>query len=529
MTAKPFETWQSARLPGPGGPDRDVVGGLTGLGELVGAPSLTAALFEHKLGHVSSDVSPAKVTGAFTFADLFAGIGGFHVALAHAGAQAVFVSEIDPKARKTYLANWVDHLPKDEMPEVNEDINSATPVTGSLERVPRGVDVLTAGFPCQSFSKSGAQKGMDETRGTLFFNIARFLEQRTPPVILLENVRNLVGPRHTHEWNVIIRELRRIGYRVSRTPSVFSPHLLPPRLGGTPQVRDRVFILGTYVGPGRSQVEVPPTLVRGPVDGWDPKQWNIEWVLDREDEIENLQDYDLRQHEREWIDTWDWFVRAFTASTGERLPGFPLWEEHWMPVAEMEATEAPDAKPDWKKDFLYKNARFYEDHMQLIDAWREAKPQVKGFPTSRRKLEWQAQDHKSLWDTVMHFRPSGIRAKAPTYLPALVAITQTSIIGPRQRRITPHEAARLQGLPRSFSFGEQRDPASYKQVGNGVCVGAAWYALRLHVHRDRKDIPDHIVDAILGASPNPSPGCLSAGAIDAEVSVVEPRPESVRA
>ena len=89
----------------------------------------------------------------------------------------------------------------------------------------------------------------------------------------------------------------------------------------------------------------------------------------------------------------------------------------------------------------------------------------------------------------MHFRPSGIRAKAPTYLPALVAITQTSIIGPRRRRLTPHEAARLQGLPRSFSFGEQRDPASYKQVGNGVAVGAAWHVFRSHVAQNRTGPP----------------------------------------
>ena len=84
----------------------------------------------------------------------------------------------------------------------------------------------------------------------------------------------------------------------------------------------------------------------------------------------------------------------------------------------------------------------------------------------------------------MHFRPSGIRAKAPTYLPALVAITQTSIIGSRARRLSPREAARLQGLPEWFDFGDQAASATYRQLGNGVSVGAVWHVLREHVRRD---------------------------------------------
>jgi DNA (cytosine-5)-methyltransferase 1 len=84
----------------------------------------------------------------------------------------------------------------------------------------------------------------------------------------------------------------------------------------------------------------------------------------------------------------------------------------------------------------------------------------------------------------MHFRPSGIRAKRPTYLPALVAITQTSIIGPLERRLSPRETARMQGLPDTFDFGSQSAAATYKQMGNGVSVGVVWHVLREHVRRD---------------------------------------------
>ncbi len=145
----------------------------------------------------------------------------------------------------------------------------------------------------------------------------------------------------------------------------------------------------------------------------------------------------------------------------------------------------------------------------MIRDWKRANPIFATFPESRRKLEWQAQDTASLWDTVMHFRPSGIRAKAPTYLPALVAITQTSVIGSRRRRLTPHEAARLQGFSRTLSFTGQRDSASYKQVGNGVAVGAAWHVFRTHVERDASDLPRRLVRAVLNAPLNPTGDALA--------------------
>ncbi|MDO5285295.1 MAG: DNA (cytosine-5-)-methyltransferase [Actinomycetia bacterium] len=453
----------------------------------------------------------AMVTAPFTFADLFAGIGGFHAVLSHAGGRCVFVSEIDQEALATYRRNWLPAGDGDVV--VNEDITTATPETGDLVGVPRQIDVLAAGFPCQPFSKSGRQAGMDEARGTLFWNIARVLEERHPSVILLENVRNLAGPRHRHEWDVIVRELHRIGYRVSATPSVFSPHFLPPSRGGTPQVRDRVFLLGTFVGPGRAPdpSTVPPTLVREPVAGWDPQRWRTEWVLDSDDEVDHRERYDLTVTERAWIDHWDLLVQSLPpCSERSRLPGFPLWADHWVTESSLDP-RALEKMPSWKADFLVKNARFYDQHRRFLNSWL-ADPVVQTMPPTRRKLEWQAQNATSLWDTVMHFRPSGIRAKRPTYLPALVAITQTSIIGPRQRRITPHEGARLQGLPKSFTFGDQRDAASYKQVGNGVCVGAAWYALRRHVERDQADIPTHIVHAVLQAPDNPSPDALAPAA-----------------
>ena len=470
-----------------------------------------------KLADVATD------TAAFRYADLFAGIGGFHAMLDHAGGRCVYVSEIDREARQTYLRNWVDHLPEATQPIVNTDITIATPDDGPVDVPP--IDVLAAGFPCQPFSKSGYQRGMDEARGTLFWNIARILEERTPAVVLLENVRNIAGPRHAHEWDVIIQTLRETGYRVSSTPSVFSPHLLPPSLGGTPQVRDRVFILGTYVGPERAlrETNTPPTVVRAPVAGWDVQEWDAEWVLDDDATIPNVEKYRLTADETTWVNVWDDLVQRVWSARGVRLPGFPLWADAWIPERGLDAFEL-DALPKWKSQILIKNARFFDDHRDIIKDWKRANPVFATFPDSRRKLEWQAQDTGSLWDTVMHFRPSGIRAKAPSYLPALVAITQTSIIGSRRRRLTPQEAARLQGFSRSFSFRDQRDQASYKQVGNGVAVGAAWHLFRTHVAQNAADLPARLVVAALSdALRNPTGDALSPAAIEFERSLDQGR------
>lgn len=432
---------------------------------------------------------------AFSFVDLFAGIGGFHAALDALGGECWFASEIDSLAKRVYETNWGFEVAGDIVPLTEERMD-----------VPPH-DLLTAGFPCQPFSKSGFQRGINETRGTLFFSIARVLEERRPAVVLLENVRNLAGPRHRDTWWIIVRQLRELGYRVSSVPTVFSPHLLPPDLGGRPQVRERVFILATYVGSSQrawAEATDEPVVQNRPVGGWDPLDWDLErhLPLQNEDEIGDLSRYQLSSAESLWVDIWDDLLdRVRDRLDGERLPGFPIWADAFT-----EKADVSGGTPAWKRDFLEKNAAWYRRHREVIDAWLTDHDDLRDLPPSRRKLEWQAQDTKSLWDTVMHFRPSGIRAKRPTYLPALVAITQTSIVGPRRRRITPREAARLQGLPDWFDFEGQPDAATYRQLGNGVNVGAAYYVLRQHVLNDADDISmvaPGLVEKVLAATSSP--------------------------
>lgn len=434
----------------------------------------------------------------FRFVDLFAGIGGFAAALRGFGGVPVYSVEIDPAAAKVYALNW-GHSP---LGDITKDAND------DVMAVPEH-DILAAGFPCQPFSKSGAQRGMDETRGTLFWHILEVIKARHPKVIILENVRNIAGPRHRHEWQVIIERLRAENYYVSDVPAVFSPHLLPRERGGRPHVRERVFITATYDPEGvmAGRTALPPVENRS-LRGVD---WDLESELPLEPD-HDTEGCQLGDDEIAWIDAWAdwvglmWKIReAEAAASGEpvrRLPGFPVWVDEWRTI---ESLQIPAGTPSWKASFLRKNAQLYTDYQDAFDGWIR-KHSVLDFPPSRRKFEWQAQDAHSLWDCVMQMRPSGIRAKRPTHVPALVAITQTSIVGQRERRLSPREAARLQGLPDSFTFGTQSPAATYRQLGNGVNVGVVWHVLREHARRDEDvlkttDIGQRIFHALVTRAP----------------------------
>lgn len=433
---------------------------------------------------------------SFKFVDLFAGIGGFHAALGALGGECVYASEWDKDAARIYERNWNLKPDGDITLAANDDIMN----------VPEH-DVLVGGFPCQPFSKSGKQMGMEETRGTLFWNIAKIIEVRKPAIVLLENVQNITGPRHIHEWQVIIKTLRDLGYRVSENPMVVSPHLIRPEFGGRPQVRNRVFIAATRIPKGipnfKSNVEVPNL---GPVmNNWDP----LNWKLDRDLPLDKLKSaiekkaVSLSDTEIKWISAWDEFVLIMREKLKEeKLPGFPIWVDNWVHTDDL---RIPKGTPAWKENFLRKNAQFFTDHRVVLNKWLKKWNHLEDFPASRRKFEWQAQDAASLWETIMHFRPSGIRAKKATYVPALVAITQTTIVGKQKRRITVREGARLQGLPDWFDFVDQQDSLAYKQLGNGVNVGVVYNVLKAQVIRDLDLLGTNIdlTKSILGAPANP--------------------------
>ncbi len=421
---------------------------------------------------------------SFPFVDLFSGIGGFHAALRALGGDAVLAAEIDDKAASVYFRNWLTDPAKDVV-----DLAKKPQVL-----VPEHA-VLAAGFPCQPFSKSGRQLGMAEERGLLFHEVLKIVKAHRPPLVALENVRNIAGPRQRDTWKAVVDGLREAGYRVSSRPCVFSPHLLPPELGGAPQHRERVYILGTFVGVDRARREVDcmPAVLNEAVEGWSPSRWWLdEHVLLPDGESRTPGRYRLTVEECEWFDTWNRLLvrlpRRDGAGRAWKMPGFPLWSTYWHENAVVDV-----GAPPWKQQLERKNIDFYASHRSIVSSWSKENPRLRSFPPSRQKLEWQAQDAaRDLYKCLLHLRPSGIRAKRPTYTPALVAMTQTPIVGLRRRRLLPREAARLQGFPDWFDFGDQADALTYKQLGNAVNVRAMIHVIREHVRRDAEDLSRNV-------------------------------------
>ncbi len=173
----------------------------------------------------------------FTFIDLFAGIGGFHLAMHRLGGKCVFASEIDKDARKTYRHNYESISPELFLNGLfNDDIRNVTP-----NDIP-DFDLLCAGFPCQPFSQAGYKRGFNDNhnseRGNLFFNIVDIIETKKPKAIFLENVRGLVSHDSGKTFK-IIREIleNELGYS-------FYFKIVRASDYGLPQLRPRVFIVG---------------------------------------------------------------------------------------------------------------------------------------------------------------------------------------------------------------------------------------------------------------------------------------------
>lgn len=202
---------------------------------------------------------PPRADPAFTFIDLFAGIGGFRLAMQDCGGRCVFSSEWNADAQRTYAHNF------GETPMGDITLES------TKEMIPRGFDVLCAGFPCQAFSVAGRRMGFEDARGTLFFDVAKVLEMRRPRAFLLENVKNL----RTHDGGRTFAKImdtleERLGYRT------FTKVMSPDEYADVPQNRERIFIVGfdpeavSDEAAGRFRFPSPVPLRRAVADCLDP-------------------------------------------------------------------------------------------------------------------------------------------------------------------------------------------------------------------------------------------------------------------
>jgi len=406
------------------------------------------------------------------FVDLFAGLGGFHVALSKLGHECVFASELNPTLQDIYETNF-GIRPHGDIRDVN------------VQRIPDH-DVLTAGFPCQPFSKAGEQLGFDCTeQGTLFNNVAEILNVKRPSFFILENVPNLLKHDAGKTWERIQKDLKERGYYIDATR--LSPHKF-----GIPQVRDRVYIVGStkplsdFAWPPTSDSEpsIDDVLDEYPADAKPLSSQTVECLETWNKFLHAMpRDVDVPwfpMWSMEWGATYPfedetpWAVRkrglnafkGFKGSHGVKLGYLRTLDERWACLPSHARTEEKKF-PKWKQDFIRQNRDFYQDNKAWIDRWL---PKILKFPSSLQKLEWNVKGgNRDIWEYVIQFRASGVRVKRRTSAPSLIAMTETQvpIIAWQKRYMTPQECARLQSLE-SLKTLPGSSAKAFAALGNAV-------------------------------------------------------------
>lgn len=428
----------------------------------------------------------------YTFIDLFAGLGGFHLALQELGCKCVFASELKDDLRKLYVVNF---------PE--------TPIYGDITKInPNQIpphDIICGGFPCQPFSQAGKRQGFNDEkdRGNLFTYICDIIEYHKPKYLFLENVANLKGHDGGNTWKVIYKRLHdELGYEVKET--ILSPHQFE-----SPQHRKRIYIVGARKdlgGLGNFRFPEPASTTQ-----------SIHNIID----INDTDYIPLKKDTRHHIEIWSEFVRL-AAENNCKLPGFPIWAMEFgatydyekvppcnqpakqlkgkrgklgrvitgkshaemmtqLPIYAQDKREEGQQFQNWKIRYIKENRNFYIVNKTWIDKWIH---NIQELQNSHMKFEWNCGKNASMTldDKIIQFRASGIRVKLPTFSPALnlvgtqipifpwVSVPGTDLKG---RYMTVREAAKIQKME-SLRFEDGNFKMSptrcFEALGNAVNV-----------------------------------------------------------
>ncbi|MEI6823439.1 MAG: DNA (cytosine-5-)-methyltransferase [Bacteroidota bacterium] len=403
------------------------------------------------------------------FIDLFAGLGGFHLALNELGHECVFASEKKTELITLYKENF-------EI-DISGDINKV-----NVEDIPPH-DIICAGFPCQPFSQAGNQLGLkDPHNGNFFDKIIEIANYHNPEYILLENVPNLKNHDNGKTWEYISNHLIE-KYEIA--DQIISPHQL-----GVPQHRRRIYIVCRLKEKGGLKNFNFPKLNNNEI-------YSIRNILEKTPNNPKFITDVTKNH----LSVWQEFLNHINK---EVAPSFPIWAMEFGADYEFEGiapafqnidelkkrkgkfgqsingikkhevleslpiyakTDRDREFPSWKKNYIRHNRKFYAKHKDWLDDWI---PKIINFENSHQKLEWNCGKNGELNinDKIVQFRPSGIRVKQPTFSPALVlTTTQVPIFPWLNRYMTINEAAKLQCMEKLKKY-----PDTFMAFGNAVNV-----------------------------------------------------------
>jgi DNA (cytosine-5)-methyltransferase 1 len=387
------------------------------------------------------------------------------------GHECVFACDIDEPLRTLYEENFGVN------PEGDLRLIRATQIPNH--------EILCAGFPCQPFSKAGEQLGTNCILwGDLFSgHVLRVIRRHKPTYLLMENVANLERHDGGRTWHGMRERLESLGYSVDA--KVLSPHRF-----GVPQIRERLYVVGTRVG---------LTKFQWPIE-FDDEDLSISDVLDSYP----AEARQLSPQTIECLEVWQDFLRRSPKKI--ELPSFPIWTTEFgatypyrkydslrdVPLCTLRnyrgshgqtlnchffhqiaerlpsyARAESGAFPRWKQLFIKQNRDFYAANRRWIDPWL---PTILKFPPSLQKFEWNCKgEARDIWRYVIQFRASGVRVKRATTAPSLVAMTTTQvpIIGWERRYMTARECSRLQSMD-ELRHLPSSDTQVCRALGNAV-------------------------------------------------------------
>lgn len=433
------------------------------------------------------------------FIDLFAGLGGFHLGLSELGHECVFASEINKNLREIYSKNF-----------------PSTTIAGDITKVDVNKigdhSILTAGFPCQPFSRAGLRKGFnDKNKGNLFFEIMKIINKYNPEYIILENVETLLRHGGNIKLNKLKNSINTEGEtfrtiremlekkKYSRGRYEVACQILSPHEFGIPQHRRRLFIVARLRSKGGlKHFEWP--------NKHDLSKTSIHnefFKLDKNITDEELNFIKLTKDEKKIFTTWKYFVENFPKN--KNLPSFPIWSHEWgatydykektpyySSLKELQnkhgmygqrilsnnkqeildkyiprySQQKTEKFPSWKIRYIEQNRNFYQDNKYYLDKF---KSKILNFEFSYQKFEWACKGEKHTFnDKIIQFRQSGLRVSRNRWFPALTTIsTQRPYMPFANRKMTVNELSQLQSLQK-LKYKPEFNNGAKTAYGNAV-------------------------------------------------------------